>query len=368
MKNNLKHNNLKHTVLIVEDELLNIEIYKELLEEKYRLVIAQNGRECITVMENEPPDLVLLDVMLPDASGIDLCGRFKSDRSLAHIPIIIVTTLDSPEDMIKGLESGANDYLTKPVDRTELFLKVQNHLTFLELYYEVKRQSEEISQYVGVIIHDLKNPLAVIMGYVDLLEDLVEEGKMRQYLSKIGGSAQKMLDCISEILDIQKIQRSSFDIRQEEFDLNKSIKKISSEWKVLAGKKQIRIDLSLDPSLSRVTGDNRRFKDIIENLVSNAIKYSPQNTDITIITRKFSDAFAKITVRDEGLGLSEEDKDKVFSEYQRLSAAPTGRETSTGLGLSIVSRMVTLMGGKVGVESEGKNKGASFWFTLQLAK
>lgn len=361
-------NKPKYTVLIVEDELLNIEIYKELLEEKYRLIIAQNGRECIHVMETEPPDLVLLDVMLPDASGIELCSRFKSNRSLLHIPVIIVTTLDSPEDKIKALESGANDYLTKPVDRTELFLKVQNHLTILEQYNQIKRQSEEISRYVGVIIHDLKNPLAVIMGYIDLLEDLAAEGTMAQYLSKVGRNAQKMLDSISESLDIQKIQRSSFNIKREAFDLNSRIEKISSEWKILAWKKRIRIDLSLAPDIPHVIGDRRKFKDIIENLVSNAVKYSPSNTSVTILTRKLSDSFAKITVRDEGPGLSDEDKNKVFGEYQRLSATPTGSETSTGLGLSIVSRMVTLMGGEVGVESEGKNKGASFWFTIQLAK
>ena len=359
---------MKYTVLIVEDELLNIEIYKELLEENYRLAIARNGRECIRIMENEPPDLVLLDVMLPDSSGIDLCRRFKGDQSLLHIPIIIVTTLDSPEDKIKALEAGANDYLTKPVDRTELFLKVQNHLTILEQYKQIKRQSEEISRYVGVIIHDLKNPLAVIMGYVDLLEDLVAEGTMRQYLAKVGGSAQKMLDSIGEILDIQKIQGSSFNIKRETFDLNGRIEQISSEWKILAGKKHIRIDLALEPDISSVLGDKQRFKDVVENLVSNAIKYSPSQTTVTIITRKLSNAFAKITVKDEGLGLSVEDKNKVFGEYQRLSAVPTGRETSTGLGLSIVSRMVNLMGGEVGVESEGKNKGASFWFTLPLAK
>ncbi len=361
-------NKTKNTVLIVEDELLNIEIYKELLEEKYRLVIAKNGRESITIMENEPPDLVLLDVMLPDSSGIDLCRRFKNNPSLQHIPIIIVTTLDSPEDKIKALEAGANDYLTKPVDRTELFLKVQNHLIILKQYNQIKKQNEEISRYVGVIIHDLKNPLAVIMGYVDLLEDLVEGGTMGQYLSKVGRNAQKMLDSIGEILDIQKVRRSSFDIKREAFDLNRRIEQISSEWKVLAGKKHIRIDLSLEPGLPHVIADRRKCKDVVENMVSNAIKYSPSHTVATIITRNVSDTFAKITVRDEGLGLSEEDKRKVFSEYQRLSAAPTGGETSSGLGLSIVSRMVTLMGGEVGVESEGKNKGASFWFTLQLEK
>lgn len=358
--------NKKNRVLIVEDELLNIEIYKELLEEEYRLSVAETGKKCIAVMEKDPPDIVLLDVMLPDAGGIDLCRRFKNDHSLRHIPIIIVTTLDSPEDKIKALEAGANDYLTKPVDRTELFLKVQNHLIILEQYKRIKEQNEEIGRYVGVIVHDLKNPLAIIMGYIELLRDMVEENTQKQYLARVSKSAQKMLDSICEILDVQKIHRSSFNIKMEAFELNQRIMEISSEWKILAGQKRIGINLSLDADISRVNGDRRKFKDILENLVSNAVKYSPPDTTVTITTRKMPGDFARITIRDEGLGLSEEDKINVFHEFRQLSAAPTGGETSTGLGLSIVRRMVDLMGGEVGVESEGKNKGAAFWFTLRL--
>ena len=359
--------NKKNKVLIVEDELLNIEIYKELLEEKYHLTVAETGEKCIDIMETKPPDIVLLDVMLPDISGIDLCRQFKNDHSLRHIPVVIVTTLDSPEDKIKALEAGANDYLTKPVDRTELFLKVQNHLTILEQYRLIKEQNEEIGRYVSVIVHDLKNPLAIIMGYIEMLKDLVGNDTHKQYLTKVGRSAQKMLDSISAILDVQKIYRSSFNIKLEKFDLNRRIKEISAEWKILAGQKHIGLNLVLDANISLVNGDSRKFKDILENLVSNAVKYSPPDTTVTITTKRIANTFAKITIRDEGLGLSEEDKVKVFHEYQKLSAAPTGGETSTGLGLSIVRRMVDLMGGEVGVDSEGKNKGAAFWFTLRLA-
>lgn len=356
----------KNKVLIVEDELLNIEIYKELLEEKYQLSVAETGKKCVALMERDTPDIVLLDVMLPDASGIELCRRFKSDHLLRHIPIVIVTTLDSPEDKIKALEAGANDYLNKPVDRTELFLKVQNHLTILEQYRLIKEQNEEISRYVGMIVHDLKNPLAIIMGYIDLLKDMTDNNTKKQYLARVNKSAGKMLESISAILDVQKIYRSSFNIKQEKFELNRRIKEISAEWKILAGQKRIGLNLVLDTNISFVNGDSRKFKDILENLVSNAVKYSPPDSTVTIATRKLANTFARITIKDEGLGLSEEDKVKVFHEYQKLSATPTGGESSTGLGLSIVRRMVDLMGGEVGVESEGKNKGAAFWFTLRL--
>lgn len=354
----------KNKILIVEDELLNIEFYKEMLEERYDLLIAENGKKSLGIMESNPPDIVLLDVMLPDHDGIDLCKTFKSNKDLLHIPIIIVTTLDSPEDKIKALEAGANDFLTKPVDETELFLKVQNHLTILEQFKQIKRQNDEINKYVEVIVHDLNNPLAVIIGYVGLIDSFAENQMTRQYIARVDMNIQKMRDSINEILDIQKIQRSSFNIKLETFNLIRRIEEVSSEWNILAGKKRININLSLDTSVPYVMGDRGKFKDVIDNLVSNAVKYSPPNTSIDIITEVFSTRFVKIIVKDQGLGLSEEDKKKVFIEYQKLSAKPTGSETSTGLGLSIVRRMVELMGGEVGVESEGKNKGSSFWFTL----
>jgi signal transduction histidine kinase len=356
--------NKKNRVLIVEDELLNIEFYKEMLGDRYDLSIAENGEKSLKIMEKNPPDIVLLDVMLPDHDGIDLCKTFKSSKWLVHIPIIIVTTLDSPEDKIKALEAGANDFLTKPVDKTELLLKIQNHLTILEQYKQIKKQNDEINKYVEVIVHDLNNPLAVIIGYIGLIESYIEDPLTREYISKVIINAQGMRDSINEILDIHKILRSSFNINLEQFNLIQRIEEISSEWGILAGKKRINISLSLDPGVPYVIGDRGKFKDVIGNLVSNALKYSPPDTTIDIVTKYLSNGFVKIIIRDQGLGLTEEDKKKVFLSFQKLSSKPTGSETSTGLGLSIVKRLVELMGGEVGAESAGKNKGSSFWFTL----
>ena len=354
----------KNKVLIVEDELLNIEFYKEMLGDSYDLLIAENGGKSLQIMKKNPPDIVLLDVMLPDHDGIDLCKTFKSSKKLLHIPIIIVTTLDSPDDKIKALEAGANDFLTKPVDKPELLLKIQNHLTILEQYKQIKKQNDEINKYIEVIVHDLNNPLAVIIGYIGLIESNIEDPLKRGYISKVIKNAQGMRDSINEILDIHKIHRSSFNIKFEKFNLIQRIEEISSEWGILAGKKRIHINLLLDTGVPYAIGDRGKFKDVIDNLVSNAVKYSPPDTSIDILTKSVSNGFVKIIVRDQGLGLTDEDKKKVFISFQKLSAKPTGSETSTGLGLSIVRRLVELMGGEVGVESKGKNKGSSFWFTL----
>ncbi len=355
----------KSNVLIVEDDLVNIEIYKEMLHDRYELLIAENGKKALEIMENQPADIVLLDILLPDYNGIDLCKIFKKNNTLLHIPIIIVTSLDCPEDKLKGLEAGANDFLTKPVDRTELLLKIKNHLITLEQYNLIKEQNEEINKYIGVMIHDLKNPLSVIMGYSELLEDFVEEEILGKYISKMKSSAEYMLDSINRILDIRKIERSSFDIKSEEFNLIQRIEEISSTWQVLAEDKRIRINLSLDPSIPNVIGDREQVKGIIDNLVSNAVKYSPPDTTIEIRSENLATGFTKIIVTDQGIGLLEDDKKGIFTGLKKSNKEPDGSKKVPGLGLVIVRRLVELMGGEVGVESEGENKGTSFWFTLK---
>jgi signal transduction histidine kinase len=358
-----------------------------MLEYNYELVVAENGEKAISIIEansrsSELPDLILLDVMLPDANGIELCQRFKKDNQLLHIPIIIVTTLDSDEDKINALAAGANDFLVKPVDKTELFLKVQNHITIADQFKQIKHQNDEINRFVEVIVHDLKNPLSVIMGYIELLEltpPYSESDLGMQYLSQLNRASGQMLNSISEILDYRRIQKSSFNLKLNPFDVVSRIEESIPQWKILAGKKRIEIYthyhlpglksglISIENQKWIVSGDREKFKDIFDNLISNALKYSPVDTVIDVIVETMAQGFTKITVKDQGLGLSTEDKQKVFGEYQKLSAKPTGSESSTGLGLSIVRRLVELMGGMVGVESYGKGKGSAFWFTLPNA-
>jgi two-component system sensor histidine kinase/response regulator len=142
--------------------------------------------------------------MLPDCSGFDICTAFKSESRRAHIPVIMVTALNSPDDKIKGLEAGANDFLSKPVDKHELLLKIKNQLTLLEQYNIIKAQKEEIDQYIRIMVHDLKNPLSVVGGYAELIESFTDDERLRKYTSKIQSSAQDMLNKINDILAVRR--------------------------------------------------------------------------------------------------------------------------------------------------------------------
>ena len=222
----------KSVVLIVEDELLDIELYKEMFAGRYDLLIAQTGEHAAGIAEKEAVDLILLDVMLPDTNGIELCRKLKSVKKLQHIPVIIITSLDTPEDKMHALQVGANDFLNKPVDRTELLLKVKNHLIILEQYNQIKMQNREINRFVEIMAHDFKNPLAVIMGYNELIADRAEDDSVRGYCDAVRRNSQRMLDGINEILDIRRIESSSFNIKLEKFDLPEQIADIAGEWMV----------------------------------------------------------------------------------------------------------------------------------------
>jgi len=204
--------NSNNSILIVEDDPVNVEIYRTMLQDRYELLIAENGKRAEEVMEQTPPDIVLLDIMLPDANGIDLCRKFKTTQKSKHIPLILVTVLDQPEDKLKGLQAGANDYLNKPVDELELQLKIKNQLIIQDQYTLIKKQNEEINRFVDVMLHDLKNPLTVIMGYIELIYDMSADDFIVNSLKKVRASSEQMLDNINRVLDIQKRERRISDI------------------------------------------------------------------------------------------------------------------------------------------------------------
>ena len=320
-------------------------------------------------LEKQEPDIVLLDVLLPDINGIELCKMVKSRANLQHIPIIIITTLDHQEDKIQALEAGANDYLNKPIDKEELLLKIKNHLLIRRQFLKIQEQNQEINRFVELIVHDLKSPLTVIMGYSDLIDTTAGNENVKKYIQRVRHTSRRMAQNIDNILGVQYIESSHFNLKLFPFDLYTRVTELLPDWNVIAGKKQIQLKLCMEPQLPPVIGDSNKFKDVMDNLVENAVKFSHPRTGINVGAREVAgNGAVEIRVTDHGLGLTEEDKKRVFAKFQKLSAKPTAGESSTGLGLSIVKRLVELMGGDVGVRSDGKNKGAEFWFTLQTQK
>lgn len=231
----------------------------------------------------------------------------------------------------------------------------------------VYQKNKRIRSFTGTIVHDLKNPVSAIHGFSAIL---LEKGdsfdeKSNTFLSLIHQSATDILENIGLILDKTRLDSG---IKPDQLEVGNpyfTIQSVIDKHIISALEKSITIQRSIDKDLPDVKYDKNALDHIISNLISNAIKFSPPSTQVNIYNELLSDRL-KIIVQDEGLGMTEEDIDNAFQEFKTLSARPTGVETSTGLGLSIVKQLVDQIGGDITVKSEGKNKGSTFELTLNI--
>src|SRR5690606_15050216 len=328
------------------------------------------------------PNLIISDVVMPKMTGYDLCRAIRADEELKLTPIILVTSKAAVDDKIEGLEAGANDYLPKPFNAEELFARVGNLLTLRQQQHELeqlnevlqrtnvelKEASELKSQLLRIAAHDLKNPLNNIRELASLIQEEIEEDTdVSEMLSLIQSSSNKMLELITEILESEALESGQLEIEPAPVDLGNLVAGIVDENRRQAQRKgqEILFDVPRADSFI-VNGSEEWLAEGIENLVSNAIKYSPPGKQICVTLRRIASRI-EVEVRDEGPGFTEEDKALMFQKFQRLSARPTGGESSTGLGLSIVKQIVDMHGGDIRLESEA-GKGAAFILTFAASE
>jgi signal transduction histidine kinase len=226
-----------------------------------------------------------------------------------------------------------------------------------DLAQEADRQKGEL---LGIAAHDLKTPLQTIIGYADMMAE--RPGWATEYAGRTSQAAQRMVDIINRLLQSEEIARGGMPLTRKTVDVGRLTQAMAITLQPQASAKKQRIQAAAEPSCE-VDGDEDWLRQVLENLIGNAIKYSPERHSIWVNVRK-TDKTVLLEVRDEGPGLTEGDKAKVFGRFQRLSARPTGGETSTGLGLSIVKQAVELHQGRVWAESEGRDRGTRFFVEL----
>ena len=237
----------------------------------------------------------------------------------------------------------------------------------IELVNALKKVEEANAfktELLGIAAHDLKNPLQVISGFSSLIDEAASLNDAKQYATLIQSSSARMLKLIKDLLETAALDSGKLDLNKIPVNLADLLRAVAEHNRPNAEKKSQTIELDLEDDLVEI--DLERMREVFENLVSNAVKYSPNGKRIVVGSRRF-ELGVEVFVKDEGQGLTEEDKQKLFGKFQRLSARPTGGESSTGLGLSIVKQLVELHGGRVWAESDGKNQGTTFFVALPLA-
>jgi two-component system, sensor histidine kinase and response regulator len=352
-------------ILVVDDVQQNIQVVGTMLREAgYSIMAATNGAEALQRVQKKPPDLILLDLMMPDMDGSEVCRRLKEDTATQSIPIIFLTASNEMSHLVQGLAAGAVDYVTKPFNPPELLARVRIHLELKHARERLREMNDEKNEFMGIAAHDLRNPLGAIKGFSEMIVEDAQAlrrkeaqdpdvclNELEEFGARIGVTTARMMEMVQNLLDANRIERGEMKLNLAPNDLSPALNQVIETQRSRATAKQQTIHLESDSAPALVLVDSSVAVQVLENLISNAVKYSPPGKNIFVRLKKHAQG-VRVEVQDEGPGLNAEDQKKLFGKFARLSAKPTGGELSTGLGLSIVKKMVDAMNGKVWRESE----------------
>ena len=375
----------KAKILIVDDEKKNIKLLKGMLfSENYKLLEACSGEEALDLVPAIQPDLILLDVMMPGISGFEVCRQLKQNDKTKTIPIVMVTALREKEHRMKALEAGADDFLSKPVDHTELVIRIKSllriksyHDELLDSYTEIAEKNEKLLELEKIkeglthmIIHDLRNPLGALSGFIELtLMD--KQNLSKDQLELIQGCANSchdLKDMVQSLLDIHKMEKGKLELKKEDIHPGEVIDRTLRQFAPKANAKRIALNCHKPDRLPMIPVDRSLMRRIIANLLNNAIRHTQAEGTVTITAQhRQENGCLHICVEDTGDGLAPEYHQKVFDKFEQVRLKKKGvRVGASGLGLAFCKLAVEAHGGRIWVESQGEGKGANFQFTLPI--
>lgn len=416
------------TILIVEDSPTQAAKLKFLLESNDFITLhGSNGKEALKLLNEKTPDIVITDIIMPEMNGYELCKTLKNNSETKDIPVILLTQLSDAEDVIKGLQSGANNFISKPysdkfllrrIDEIlvnqemrknsahvdiEVFFRGQKfslnserlqildlllstyenainkskelitaHDELKKIHHELEQKNKELNHlnkeknfFLGMAAHDLRNPLSLITSYVYLLSDnlgnKLSDDELKIF-EIIKNTSTFMLNLISDILDISKIEAGILVLKKTEIDLIPFFQQIIELNNFLAKKKHIEILLNIQETKLKIIADKDKLTQVMNNLLSNAIKFSHPETKINVLIRKHA-SYTEICVEDQGVGIPKNELRNLFKPFSKTSVQSTAGESSTGLGLATVKKIIDAHNGTIKVESM-VNKGSKFIFSL----
>ena len=371
-----KINRSDYKILIVDDVVSNVLLLKILLtNEKFQVCTANNGRTCIEVAKKEHPDLILLDVMMPDINGFDTAVVLKKDEETKDIPIIFLTALNTPQDLVHGFQVGASDFLTKPFNKEELVMRVTQQISLVAAKRIIEKQNAELKatlsnrdKMYSVIAHDLRSPMASIRMVLNLVVQSASAEtvgpELYMLLDQANRESEEVHDLLDNLLKWTKSQTGRLNVVLQDLDLNDIVPGVVEIFDVIAQTKHITLELKKTDAPLKVTADNDMLKTVLRNFMSNAVKFSPDNSTIQIIMANEGD-FARVSVKDQGVGIAADRLGSIFHKGETTYG--TGGEEGSGLGLQLCQDFARKNGGDCYVESV-EGEGSTFSFTVPLKK
>lgn len=364
----------KPKVLVVDDSEFELQLVDFILQEKnYQTVLAGNGTDALIILETLTPDLILLDIMLPDFDGFEVCKKLKTIDTIKDIPVIFFTSLSNIDDIVKGFEAGGVDYVTKPFNTDELLVRIKTHLDLINSKRKIELQARELSQanalkdkMFSVISHDLRSPVSSIKLALDFISKGLVKPTDELFNETIKGlvkTTDEAYILLENLLGWAKSQSNILNVYPESLDLKLLASSIAGLLKLNSENKKISIENNIPEGIT-VFADMQMIQSVLRNLLSNALKFTPENGSVEMNALEMNTEVI-ISIKDSGVGISEPSLKRIFDQDQPVKTLGTNKESGSGLGLILCKDFVEKNGGKIWVESE-KGKGSIFSFTVPV--
>ncbi len=363
----------KGIILIVDDKPENLGVLFDCLNSAgFEALVAQDGHSAIELAENERPDLILLDIMMPGTDGFETCRALKQNAATGEIPIIFITARTETADKIKGFELGAVDYITKPFQQQEVLARIHNHLTIRNLRRELEAQNTQLQElnaskdkFFSIISHDMRGPFTRILGAAELLHDhhhILSVDQVKHLVADMDAASRAALNFFEGLLDWVKIQRGQMRPELQSIAL-KTLVESTLEFHRIAIQQKHLTFANLVETGRLAYADERMFGTVLRNLISNAIKFTPNGGQVTVICEDNPNGQLEIMVKDTGIGMTAAQLDLLFKVGVSNKSVGTAGETGSGFGLILCHDLIELMGGRIWAES-APGQGTVFRFVL----
>lgn len=415
----------KKKILVVEDESYHIHVLLDILKPDYRVSISKDGTDALRkAVSKSPPDLILLDIIMPGMSGYEVCTRLKADERTRDIPVIFISSLCEVKNIVRGFSLGGVDYVTKPFQTEEILARVRTHIAMREMQIRLKNQNirllheigerekaekalqqanEELekrvaertaeldtanrelavakekaesasrakTEFLSRVSHELRTPMSPIIGMTDLLlMSETPDAQQREFLTAIRDSAAHLSTIIDDLIELTQLEAEDSESVCEAFDPEMLLESIMETLEFDAENKGLQLSVFCDPEIpDSLHGDPDRLEKILKKLVENAIKFT-QKGSIRISAapgeKNENELYLRFSVQDTGIGIPADKLQDLFGDFSQADGSSTREYDGLGMGLTLVKRMLTLMGGNLWAESE-EGKGSTFHFSLPFA-
>jgi two-component system, sensor histidine kinase and response regulator len=364
------------SILMVDDVPANLKLLAGILSRKgYKVRPVSSGALALRAIEKAPPDLILLDITMPEMDGYEVCQRLKRDEKIASIPVIFLSALNDPEAKIKAFHAGGVDYITKPFQAEEVLARVECQLKIRQLQLSVEKRNRELAEtnqrlteanlmrdnLVHMIVHDMRSPLTVQMGYLDFLMEkassMLDDGTL-SCLVAARQSSVRLVNMVNSMLDISRMETGNLAIRYALNDLTTILSEAMDLYRPI--REQRRLTLECPKDLPPVDCDAYLIRRVMENLLGNALRFTKPTGQIHVVLSGADPQECLLKVIDDGVGIAEENHGIIFEKFGQVGPH---KKNSSGLGLTFCRLAIEAHGGEIGIESELGN-GSTFWFTL----